>query len=291
VQHACEVLHDWPVCLQSGSSQEHASPGAPVHANERPVFGSLPTHCRPLQQFASDVHACATSEQVAGGGPHAPSLQVSVALQHGNVAEHAPPVFAQVGGGSSTEGAVQMPSFAEPYAFLHVSGEQQSPSTVQVPPVGTHALGVCDAQWPVGSQNAEQHSVPLVHEVPSGTQPPHTWPSKQYPVQHWVPEVQAAPAARHVPPGDATRHICAVPLGTRFTWKQVSPSQQLPCVPLVPVQVAPRGVQLPPGPGGFVCAQRRTPAPSGTHGTPLQHWSLNWQTWPAWMQQPGRFAS
>jgi len=43
--------------------------------------------------------------------------------------------------------------------------------------------------------------------------------------------------------------------------------------------------------GGFVSAQRSTPAASGTQGTELQHWSLNWHTTPASMQQPGRSAS
>jgi hypothetical protein len=43
--------------------------------------------------------------------------------------------------------------------------------------------------------------------------------------------------------------------------------------------------------GGTVGAQRSTPAVSGVQGAPLQHWSANWQTWPVWMQQPGRSAS
>lgn len=38
-------------------------------------------------------------------------------------------------------------------------------------------------------------------------------------------------------------------------------------------------------------AQRRTPELSGTHGSPLQHWSEYWQTLPAVMQQPGRLGS
>lgn len=56
------------------------------------------------------------------------------------------------------------------------------------------------------------------------------------------------------------------------------------------VQGAPRGSQVvvvPPPPVTTVAAQRSTPLESGTQGEPLQHWSLNWQTCPAMMQQPG----
>ncbi len=56
-------------------------------------------------------------------------------------------------------------------------------------------------------------------------------------------------------------------------------------MPVVPVQIEPRGSQVPTG--VTIGAQRRISSAPGTQGTPLQHWSANWQTWPAEMQQPG----
>lgn len=49
----------------------------------------------------------------------------------------------------------------------------------------------------------------------------------------------------------------------------------------------PPGVQLAPSEMHCGTVQRGTPASSGTHGIPLQHWLLNWQDAPAPMQQPG----
>jgi hypothetical protein len=63
---------------------------------------------------------------------------------------------------------------------------------------------------------------------------------------------------------------------------QTVPAQQLPSS--TPAQAPFSAVQA-----GTV--QRSTPAASGTHGAPLQHWSRNWQTSPAGMQQAGLLAS
>jgi hypothetical protein len=59
----------------------------------------------------------------------------------------------------------------------------------------------------------------------------------------------------------------------------VDPEHEAPAAVHAPVPPVPV-----PEPG---VAQRRTPAASGTQGAPAQHWSRNWQTWPAWMQQLG----
>lgn len=98
-----------------------------------------------------------------------------MALQHGIVPEQASDVPAQVGGAT---GAVHLPLVA-PGGMTQVSGEQQSPFVVQLPPSGTHDVPPCVAQWPVGSQYAEQHCAPEVQPSPSGTHEPHTVPSKQ----------------------------------------------------------------------------------------------------------------
>lgn len=59
---------------------------------------------------------------------------------------------------------------------------------------------------------------------------------------------------------------------------------------LVPVQqlFVPVGLHGVPT-GSHVTAVHREAPPSrpGTQGRPLQHWSRNWQTLPAAMQQPG----
>lgn len=60
-----------------------------------------------------------------------------------------------------------------------------------------------------------------------------------------------------------------------------------------PVHAVPVALHVTGGGG----VQRRSPFASGTHGTPPQHWSLNWQmppgvvVVPAAMQQPGVEAS
>ena len=251
VQHVSVVEQTSPMFRHSGVSQKQA---APLHGILTLEPGSWSVrHCRPVQQLASVVQDCESPEQVGGGGPHTALLHTSVALQQGMVSEQACDVCAHVGGAT---GAVQVP-LVSPGRMRHVSGVQQSPFTVQLPPVGTHAEPPGVAQWPVPSQNAEQHCAPEVQTEASGMQPPQTTPSRHQPVQHWSPEVQASPGAAQAGGGGAARHRFPPGVGS-----QVSPVQQS----AVTAQVLPCGLQVP-----FVSAQRRTPAASGTQGAELQH--------------------
>ncbi len=136
---------------QAGWSQKQAV--APLQATSWFVAFTV-KHWSPAQQFASVVHDWAVWEQVGGGGPQVPLLQTSVALQQGIVDEQDWPVFAQVG---VTVGAVQLPLVA-PGGMTHVSGEQQSPFEVQLPPDDTQLDVAVDAHWlVVASQYPEQH--------------------------------------------------------------------------------------------------------------------------------------
>lgn len=193
VQHEMVVEQASPAYLHSGVSQKQA---VPLHG----IFWLLASsvrHCRPWQQFASVVHDCEGPEHAGGGAPHTPLLHTSVALQQGIVAEQACEVCAQVG---TVTGAAQVPWVA-PAGMSQVSGEQQSPFTVQLPPVATHEVPPGVAHLPVASQNAEQHCALEVHDVPSGTHDPQTTPSKHHPVQHSSPFVQLAPGALQVGAG------------------------------------------------------------------------------------------
>ncbi len=95
------------------------------------------------------------------------------------------------------------------------------------------------------------------------------------PLQQSVAAVQLPPVSLQVEDELARRHAEAVPPSPYAL--QVSPSQQV-----VPLQSAPKGVQDGVPPPHF-----RTPLPSGTHASLLQHWSLNWQAVPGWMQHSG----
>jgi hypothetical protein len=226
----------------------------PQSAGAEHGTGSCAKHWRPVQQLASVVHDCESPEQTGGGGPHTPLLQASVALQQGIVPEQAWFVSAQVGGAA---GAVHVPCVA-PGGMAQVFGVQQSAFTVQEPPAGRHVFPPGVAQCPVPSQNAEQHCALEVHVAPSATHAPHTTPSKQYPVQHSSPVVQAEPGSLQVFDGGAVRQR----FGPSGTVRHESPLQHS----VSSVQVSPIGLQVP-----FVSAHRRTPFWSGTHGTPLQH--------------------
>ena len=85
--------------------------------------------------------------------------------------------------------------------------------------------------------------------------------------------LQAPPSAMHVGPP-----LVSAQKKPFSNCVQVSPVQH--DVSPAPEQVAPRALQT-----GAGCAQRRMPSESGTHGAPSQHWSRNWQTAPASMQQ------
>ncbi len=260
VQHASPATQLWPVFLHSGRSQKQALSDGPHEISWK--LGSKVKHCSPVQQLASDVHDCEIWWHAGGGTAHTPLLlQTSVGLQQGIVVEQASDVCAQVGGGPT--GAVHVPLVA-PGRMTHVSGVQQSPLTVQLPPSATQAGPPGVTQWFVPSQVPEQHSVPVVHDDVSGKHPPQMTPSKQNPVQQSAPVVQLAPEALQGIGGVDARHIFAGPVG-RVTSVQRRPLQQPSWVPDVPVQMSPRGLQAVASP------QRRTPELSGTHGTPLQH--------------------
>ncbi len=173
VQHPADVaLHVWPVLRHEvgGTSQKHAVPAQGTSC----WLSSTAKHWSPLQQFALDAQDWAAPEQAGGGGPQTPELQTSVALQQGREAQD-PAVFAQVGGGSVIGGAVQVPPVA-PGRTVQGFGEQQSPFTVQLPPVGWHAVAVCVLQTPA-SQKDEQQSAAASHVAPFGAHPPQTVPS------------------------------------------------------------------------------------------------------------------
>ncbi len=125
-----------------GWSQKQAV--APLQATSWFVAFTV-KHWSPAQQFASVVQDWAVWEHAGGGAPQVPLLQTSVALQQGIVDEQDWPVFAQVG---VTLGAVQVPLVA-PGGMTHVSGEQQSPFAVQLPPVETQLEVGVAAHCPV----------------------------------------------------------------------------------------------------------------------------------------------
>ena len=62
---------------------------------------------------------------------------------------------------------------------------------------------------------------------------------------------------------------------------QESPEQQL--LSLVPVHDPPNGWHA----GAALPPHLSVPVASGAHASLLQHWSLNWQTWPGSMQHCG----
>ncbi len=62
-------------------------------------------------------------------------------------------------------------------------------------------------------------------------------------------------------------------------WTHASPEQQL--VSPVPVHGVPSGLHA------AVHLSVLLSFGSGVHGSPLQHWSENWQTWPWSMQHGG----
>lgn len=218
VQHMAEVgLQVWPVLMHEAGGTSQKQPVVPLQETTAPALSKV-RQARPLQQFASVAHACEAFEQVGGGGPQIPELQTSVALQHGNVVLHDPPVFAHVGGGTEVwqvpltqvsgeqqsaleaqdaPGALQHVPAVAPGGTVQVLGEQQSAFTVQLPPPTWQAppppeVAVLQT-WVVESHRAEQQSAFVAQVTPSPTQPPQTVFSKQYPVQHWLPLEQAAP--------------------------------------------------------------------------------------------------
>ncbi len=190
-----------------------------------------------------------------------PPVQVSVALQHWTVAEQLWLVLAQ------TDAAAQVPE-VEPAGMAQEVPAQQSAFTVQVPPTAWQEDGGGEPEPPPLVQSAQ---VPVV--APAGM--------VQLLLQQSVVAAQLPPVSLHVLDEPGGRQAKNAPLSPYAL--QVSPEQQL--VSVVPVQDAPNDLQevgvteLPP--------HRRTPVESGAHAWLLQHWSLNWQTWPGSMQHCG----
>jgi hypothetical protein len=171
--------------------------------------------------------------------------------QHGWAGEHCWPAAGQV-----PPLPVPQAPFVWPGGISQVSPEQQSALAVQAPPEGWQAAGA----WQVPAmQSAEQQSVATTQTLPFclqvGVPPPPPPP----------PHPPPPP-----PPPEGARHT----VGPSTEASQV-PSQQ--GVGPEALQAAPSGVHV-----GAV--QRSVPDASGTHGLPLQHWSLNWQASPAAMQ-------
>lgn len=216
----------------------------------------------PVQHGAVGLHACRAMPQLVGGGVvQIPPVQVSVALQHWTVAEQLWLVLAQ------TDAAAQVPE-VEPAGMAQEVPAQQSAFTVQVPPTAWQEDGGGEPEPPPLVQSAQ---VPVV--APAGM--------VQLLLQQSVVAAQLPPVSLHVLDEPGGRQAKNAPLSPYAL--QVSPEQQL--VSVVPVQDAPNDLQevgvteLPP--------HRRTPVESGAHAWLLQHWSLNWQTWPGSMQHCG----
>jgi hypothetical protein len=157
-----------------------------------------------------------------------------------------------------------------------VSPPQQSVVTVQAAPELPQAAShVCV----VALQEREQQFPFDVQLAPFGEHVAHMPPMHAPGPAQQVDgaAAQLTPLARHV-----VVEVQTVPAPS--TRRHLVPAQH---VSFVVEHDAPAAVHVPP----LGAAQRRTPEASGTHGEPPQHWSLNWQTWPVWMQQFGLFAS
>jgi hypothetical protein len=193
-------------------------------------------------------------------------------------------------------GVVQQASVGtqEAYCDLHVGGTLQIPSmqaseveqqglvASQAVPLGAQVLTVW--QTPLVAVGGSLKQVrPLQHSSkvqvpPLLTQGGAQKPPAQLLEQQSLATEQPAPLAEQA----ATSQVKTPPVDL-----QTVPSQQEPSS--APLHAPCSGVQV-----GVV--QRRTPLASGTHGTPPQHWSRNWQTPPGvvavfvGMQQAGLVA-
>jgi hypothetical protein len=250
--------------LISHESQEHA---VPLHGMTVPDWSWLWQTL--LQQLALLVQGPPKLEHVCAG-QHEPSVHVLVLSQQSPFVEHGSYGPAQV-----VPDCWQVPAVA-PGGMRHDMPTQQSLVRVQLAPFAWHGVGVehvpelqrppqhCDAsvQAPPSARHAGGLHTPDTHVlVPQQGRP--------------LPVVHAAPSPMHEPDP-----VVSAQMKTLSNCVQASPVQQ--DVSLVPEHVAPSALQT-----GAGVAQRSTPAASGTHGAPSQHWSRNWQTAPAAMQQSG----
>jgi hypothetical protein len=208
-------------------------------------------------------------------GVQYPSAHWSLALQQSELELHSP----QLGAHDDT-----VPSHTPPVAsggMLQVSPGQQSASCVQLP-VGATQSGATP-QKP-SSQLPEQHCPADVHVDPLGTHAPH------------FPSTHASTPAQQVCASDEGGSVHVVPVarhavGAAFvqTYPAPEPRSQAPSQQVVsasPEHAPPGGVHA------EAAAHRSVPSTSsGTQGARPQHWSRNWQTSPAGMQQCGSFPS
>jgi hypothetical protein len=224
------------VPVQHGVASSQGSPLSP-HADcvgaQEPSSQLPEQHCVPVVHVPppSGMHATQVDSQ------HEPP-------QHGMSSLHALPFWAH------DCGAPHVPLVA-PGGTLQTPPEQQSPSTVQAPPLPTHG----ETQAP-STQVPEQHCAPEVHAAaPLGMQATHFAPTHSV-LQQSSPSPQEAPTSLHPPVG--TPHRNSSPCSRHELGAQHPSSFD-------PSHAAPWGLQE------ETAVQWRTPPASGTHGAPLQH--------------------
>jgi len=124
MQHGMLLLQAWPVPAQGGWQ---AQPVAPAVQLTMVPFKSGMTQLNPVQQAVPPaVHAVPWATHVTGG-VQIPPVQVSVALQHGTVAE-------QLWFASAHTLTVWHVPLVAPGGIAQLYPAQQSPSTVQLAP-------------------------------------------------------------------------------------------------------------------------------------------------------------
>lgn len=247
--------HDSPCAAHA--SQKHALE-LDVHVAGRSFWSSV-WQTRPEQQLwvVPVPQAPETLEQVTGAS-QMPSLQMSPAgllasyLQQSVSVEQVPPVGLQ-----TTFVVAHVPALA-PSGTSHVSGEQQSPATVQEAPDALHGV----LHFSVDASHRPEQQSEFVLQVRSlATQVGHLPPVHALPLQQGA----APPVEEHVPPFgthavEPFAQTNPAPSTARQAMSFAVPGQQL--VSLAPSQRVPSALHPP---------QRRMPDASGTHGASPQH--------------------
>jgi hypothetical protein len=166
--------------------------------------------------------------------------------------------------------------------FEQLSAESQhGVVTEHAPPVcAQEGAGPELSQVPLVAPDGMAQPSPLQQSAPVVQAPPDPrHGSVHLPASHVLEQqsplaVHAAPFAEHWTGGSFDEHF--QPVSMRYVQ---GPLQQV--VSLAPSHVVPVSLHA------AAAVQRSTPAPSGTQGSPPQHWSLNWQMLPVAMQQAG----